>query len=70
VKTTNILVGVAYDNARESETKFIHKHEFVRAKDEDANKFWVQNITCRKYYRDLCGKTLKNINRSLANEKI
>src|ERR1041385_7382790 len=31
MKTTNIPVGVAYDNATESEKEFNHEHEFVRA---------------------------------------
>jgi len=64
MKTTNILVGVAYD-------KLIHEHEFIRATDKEANKmFCVQCITCGICYCDLCGKTLKTSIVGFTNEKI
>ena len=63
MKTTNIFVGVAYDNATECEKEFIHEREFVRAGGKGTDGFFVQYINCGTYYCDLCGKTLKNINR-------
>jgi hypothetical protein len=70
VKTTNILDRVVNNNAKQSENKFIHNHEFVPAIDKEANEFCVQCITSRINYHDLCGKTLKNINRGFTIEKI
>ena len=63
MKTTNIPVGVAYDNATERQKEFNHEHEFVRATGNGTDGFFVQCINCGTYYCDLCGKTLKNINR-------
>jgi hypothetical protein len=65
MKTTNILVGIgiAYDNARETKQEFNHEHEFVLARVKGTTGFFVQYINCGTYYCDLCGKTLKNINR-------
>jgi hypothetical protein len=62
MKTTNMLVGFAYDNAKQSDYKLVHEHEFVRATNRAANDFSIQCITCGTYYCGLCGKTLNNIN--------
>jgi hypothetical protein len=70
MKTTNILVRVEHEIPTQREKEFIHEHELVRAKDEGTAGFCVQCISCGIYYCDLCGKSLKNINRGFANEKI
>jgi hypothetical protein len=41
MKTTNIPVGVAYDNATERQKEF-HEHEFVRATGKGTDGFFVQ----------------------------
>jgi len=63
MKTTNIPVGVAYDNATERQKEFNHEHEFVRATGKGTDGFFVHCINCGTYYCDLCGKILKSINR-------
>ncbi|HEY6884593.1 MAG TPA: hypothetical protein VI278_11190 [Nitrososphaeraceae archaeon] len=63
MKKTNMLIGVAYDNATESEKEFIHEHEFVQARGNGIDRFFIKCINCGTYYCDLCGKSLKNINR-------
>jgi len=63
MKTTNIPVGVAYDNATERQKEFNHENEFVRATGKGTDGFFVQCINCGTYYCDLRGKILKNINR-------
>jgi hypothetical protein len=63
MKTTNMLVGSTYDNAKQSDYKLVHEHEFVRATNRAVNNFSIQCITCGRYYCDLGGKTLNNINR-------
>jgi hypothetical protein len=70
MKTTNMLVLVEHENSTQSENEFIHEHELVRARGKGAAGFCVKCITCGIYYCDLCGKTLKNINRGFTNEKI
>jgi hypothetical protein len=70
MKTTNMLVRVEHENPTQSEKKLIHEHELVRARGKGTAGFCVKCITCGIHYCDLCGKTLKNIDRGFTNEKI
>ena len=71
MKTNNEVVYVA-DSAIHGETKLIHEHDYITARNKEANKYLVNSITCGIYYCDLWGRLCVKKHRQgdFANEKI
>jgi hypothetical protein len=47
-------------NAKQSENKLIHEHDFITARIKETNSFLIHCITCGIYYCGLCGKALED----------